>query len=299
MSRRFYTLDVFTDTKLAGNPLAVVLDAEGLDAKRMQAITREFNLSETVFVLPPEAPGHAARLRIFTPGQELPFAGHPTVGTAVLLAKLHGQQDSADLILGETVGPVEAHIEDIASDAPKATFTLPRLPEQAGEAPGLAAVAAAIGLDPDDLGFDAHQVGVFAAGVTFTCIPVKSLTLIGRARVVAGEWDAGIAGLGHKAAYLYTREVKRLGSAFHARMFSPAFGIGEDPATGAAAAAFAGALMQYEYLPDGTHVLQLEQGFEMGRPSLITLTMEVQNQALVKASIAGRATIVSEGTLHL
>ncbi len=299
MPRRFYTLDVFTDTKLAGNPLAVVIDSDGLDAKQMQAITREFNLSETVFVQPAQAAGNTARLRIFTPGRELPFAGHPTVGTAVLLAKLSGGQDSADLALEETIGLVAVRVEEIAGDAPKATFVLPQLPQQAGEAPSVEAVAAAIGLEPDDIGFDAHEISVFSAGVPFTFIPIKSLALIARARVVPGAWDAALGGIGHGDAYVYTRETKRLGSAFHTRMFAPSMGIGEDPATGSAAAAFAGALMQYEYLPDGTHTLQLEQGFEMGRPSMITLILEIANQTLTKASIAGRAVIVGEGTLHV
>ncbi len=127
MSRRFFTLDVFTATRLAGNPLAVVLDADGLHDTDMLAITREFNLSETVFVYPPADRGHRARLRIFTPGRELPFAGHPTVGTAVLLSTLDGGA-TTEFVLEEQVGPVRCWVRPSASDAGHAQFDLPRLP---------------------------------------------------------------------------------------------------------------------------------------------------------------------------
>ena len=165
MRRKFQTLDVFTETALAGNPLAVVLDAEGLDSARMQAIAREFNLSETVFVLPPHDPVNTARIRIFTPGRELPFAGHPTVGTAVLLAELRApellaNQDIA-VVLEEAVGNVSCTVRHARNAAARASFVLPKLPEYLGPIDASQAVAAALGLMADEIGFGAHAPARF------------------------------------------------------------------------------------------------------------------------------------------
>src|SRR3712207_5963815 len=156
MPRRFVTLDVFTDRALAGNPLAVVLGAEGLDDAAMQAIAREFNLSETVFVLSPDEGRHRAALRIFTPGRELPFAGHPTVGTAVLLAWLDQERQAGARAFGleETVGVVPCVADIDGAEGGVARFRLPRLPEVWGEGKDAAAAAWALGLDPHEIGFD-------------------------------------------------------------------------------------------------------------------------------------------------
>ncbi|SIQ25180.1 PhzF family phenazine biosynthesis protein [Bosea sp. TND4EK4] len=296
MKRRFVTLDVFTTRRHAGNPLAVVLEADGLDTEAMQAIAREFNLSETVFILPPEKPQHRAAVRIFTPGGELPFAGHPTVGTAVWLA-LH--DDAAGnlpemLVLEEKVGPVSCAVEIKGSHAGHAVFTLPRLPEHVGQAPGTDAVAAAIGLAAADIGFDGHSPASYSAGVPFLFVPVATREAVGRAKPQAAEWQAAI---GQGGAFLYTRETAETGHAFHARMFWPGAGIGEDPATGGAAAAFAGAIMAYDRPEDGDHRLVIEQGYEMGRPSQIALEMSVRGGVLASARIGGSAVLVSEGVL--
>src|SRR2546421_9260906 len=146
MRRRFVTLDVFTDKRFAGNPLAVVLELDGLETAAMQTIAREFNLSETVFVQPPENKAHRAKLRIFTPANELPFAGHPTVGTAVLLGRLDGGAAPREIVLEEGIGPVKCLVEPVAADRGRARFTLPQLPAAAGEAPDNATIAAALGL---------------------------------------------------------------------------------------------------------------------------------------------------------
>lgn len=296
MKRRFVTLDVFTTRRHAGNPLAVVLQSEGLDTEAMQAIAREFNLSETVFVSPPEKQGHRASVRIFTPGAELPFAGHPTVGTAVWLALTdHAAGAPADmLVLEETIGPVSCAVEITGSHAGHAIFTLPRLPEQVGEAATAGAIAAALGLQSSDLGFAAHRPTVFSAGVPFLCVPVATREAVGRARPEAAHWQAAI---GAGGAFLYSAETAEAGNAFHARMFWPGTGIGEDPATGGAVAAFAGAVMAYDKPDDGDHRFVVEQGYEMGRPSQIALELSVRNGALVSARIGGSAIVVSEGVL--
>jgi trans-2,3-dihydro-3-hydroxyanthranilate isomerase len=301
MGRRYVTLDVFTHDALAGNPLAVVLDAEGLDGERMQRIAREFNLSETVFVLPPADERHRARLRIFTPGRELPFAGHPTVGTAVLLA-LRGATDTADAAvfgLEETIGVVSCVAETAGERAGHARFRLPRLPQTWGEGREAAEAAWALGLDPNDIGFDRHAPSRHSAGVPFDLVPVRSLEAIARARL-NGEAFARVFGDSeHPAVYVYTRETARVEHHFHARMFAPSFGIGEDPATGSAAAAFAGVLMQFEPLGEGEHSFVIEQGYEMGRPSEIALQLVIQSGALASVEIGGAAVVVSEGEFHL
>ncbi len=297
MPRRFVTLDVFTDRALAGNPLAVVLDSEGLDTGRMQAIAREFNLSETVFVLPPEDPRHKARLRIFTPSHELPFAGHPTVGSAVLLALLD-QPDGSDALafgLEETVGVVSCVAERIEEGRGRARFRLPRLPETWGEGLDPARAAWALGLEPTEIGFDRHVPSRYTAGVPYDLVPVASLDALARVRVSADSFWAVFAESTHPSVYAYARD----GDAFRARMFFPAAGLIEDPATGSAAATFAGTLMQFEPLGSGEHDILIRQGYEMGRPSDIALQLVIRDGALASAEIGGGAVIVSEGQIRL
>ena len=297
MPRRFVTLDVFTDMPLAGNPLAVVLDAEGLDGARMQAIAREFNLSETVFVLPPEDPRHRARVRIFTPKGELPFAGHPTVGSAVLLAleDRGGEPGAMAFGLEEQVGIVPCAVEVAGEGRGYARFRVPRLPEVWGEGLDAAQAAWALGLDPHEIGFDRHRPSRHSAGVPYDLVPVASLDALARARVSADSFDKVFGDSTHPSVYVYARD----GGGFRSRMFFPAPGLTEDPATGSAAASFAGALMQFEPLGDGEHNVGIRQGYEMGRPSEIELQIVIRGGALASAEIGGHAVVVSEGTLAL
>jgi trans-2,3-dihydro-3-hydroxyanthranilate isomerase len=300
MPRRFVTLDVFTRQALAGNPLAVVLDSEVLDTERMQAIAKEFNLSETVFVLPPEHDRHRARLRIFTPGRELPFAGHPTVGTAVLLALEDGGGATGSMAFGleEQVGVVSCVVEVEGEGRGHARFRVPRLPEVWGEGRDRAEIAWALGLDPVEIGLGRHEPSRHSAGVPFDFVPVASLDAIGRARPSA-EAFGKVFGGDHQSVFVYTRQTIHAGHHFHARMFAPSFGIAEDPATGSAAAAFAGVLMQFEPLGDGEHSFIIEQGYEMGRPSEIAVQVVIEQGRLASAEIGGGAVLVSEGRLRL
>ncbi|NVO15740.1 MAG: PhzF family phenazine biosynthesis protein [Rhodoplanes sp.] len=297
MARRFVTLDVFTSQIFAGNPLAVVLDAEGLAPDAMQAIAKEFALSETVFVLPPENPAHRAKLRIFTPARELPFAGHPTVGTAVLLGRLDGGAGVRDLVVEEAVGPVRCRVEPLDAARGRARFDLPRLPEPVAGVVDAGAAAAALGLSQNDIGFDSFVPESWSAGVAFTLVPLKSLDAVGRAKPDMRHWGAAFGTQGHSAAFVFSRETAEPGHAFHARMFASSFGIGEDPATGAAVAAFAGAVARHGGLLDGDHDLVIEQGFEMGRPSRIVLSLALRVGVLTAAAIGGEAVVVSEGRL--
>jgi trans-2,3-dihydro-3-hydroxyanthranilate isomerase len=303
VARSFHVLDVFTDRPLEGNPLAVVLDAEGLDDAAMLAITREFNLSETVFVLPPDDPVNSAKIRIFTPGGELPFAGHPTVGTAVLLAELRAASHIANgvvIALEEKIGLIHVEVQRRRGGVPRAVFTLPRPAENLNIDLDPVLVAGALGLDPLDLGFGAHGLSVWSAGVPFAMVPVRSLAVIGQARVQESAlWRRAFGVTGKGAAFLYTRETLHPEHHVHARMFHPLGGIPEDPATGSAVAAFSGVAATCELPEDGTHQLIIEQGFEMGRPSLIALDIEIRGGRLVGAAIGGSAVRISDGRLHV
>jgi trans-2,3-dihydro-3-hydroxyanthranilate isomerase len=299
MPRRFVVLDVFTRRPLAGNPLAVVLDSEGLDTERMQAIAKEFNLSETVFVRPPESNRQRAALRIFTPSRELPFAGHPTVGTAVLLGLQDGGATGAMAFgLEEKVGIVPCVVEIEGEGLGRARFRVPRLPDSWGEARDPAEIAWALGLEAREIGFERHKPSRHSSGVPFDFVPVASLDAIGRARPNADAFAKAFGGE-HQSVFVYTRQTAHPEHQFHARMFAPSFGIAEDPATGSAAAAFAGALMQFEPLGSGEHSFVIEQGYEMGRPSEIALDIVIENGRLASIEIGGGAVLVSEGTLRL
>jgi trans-2,3-dihydro-3-hydroxyanthranilate isomerase len=296
---------VFTDTALAGNPLAVVLDADGLNDHAMQAIAREFNLSETVFVRPPADPKSRASLRIFTPGRELPFAGHPTVGAAVLLA-IRDHADRAGHVahghvafdLEEKVGLVPCSVEVVNDGLGRAVFTLPKLPADIGEPANTIALAAALSLKPGDIGYGLHKPSLQSAGVGFTLVPVPSLDVLARAWPDTAHWKA-VRPADHANAFVYTRDTGDAAVHYRARMFAPDMGVMEDPATGSAVAAFAGAVMAFDAPADGEHRLVIGQGYEMGRPSRIELHLTVAGGKLTSAAIGGRAVIVSDGTLRL
>jgi trans-2,3-dihydro-3-hydroxyanthranilate isomerase len=297
MRRRFMTLDVFTSRRFTGNPLAVVLDADGLDGAVMQTIAREFNLAETVFALPAQEPDHRARLRIFTPVAELPFAGHPTVGTAVLLNRIDGG-GATEFVLEEDIGLIRCATASIGSDSGRARFELARLPEAVGQAAETDKIAAALGLGAGDIGFDGFKPACWSAGVPLTFVPVRGLQSVRLCQPNLAHWGAAFGGGGHSVAYVFCPETVERGSAFHARMFAPRLGIMEDPATGAAAAAFAGVLAHFAPPPDGEHDLSIEQGYEMCRPSRIGLSVTMRSRQLVAAAISGEAIVVSEGNIE-
>ena len=298
MRRRFLTLDVFTRQRFAGNSLALVLDAQGLETAAMQTIAVEFGHPETVFVLPPANPAHKAALRIFTPASELPFAGHPTVGAAVGLARLAGGAARQDFVLEEKIGPVACLVEPHDADSGRAEFRLPRLPADVGGVPGTAAMAKALSLDPADMAADSYPPARWSAGVAYTFVPVRSLAAIKRAKPDAATFEA-VFGIGGPAmVYVLCTETVEPGHHLHARMFAPGNGIAEDPATGSAVAAFAGLHAAHARPSDGEQRLVIEQGYEMGRPSLIDLSLTIANGVLTGASIGGDAIVVTEGVIE-
>jgi trans-2,3-dihydro-3-hydroxyanthranilate isomerase len=298
MRRKFFTLDVFTRRRYAGNPLAVVLDTDGLDGTAMQTITREFNLSETVFVLPPADKAHRAKLRIFTPAAEMPFAGHPTVGTAVLLNRIDGGTGTREIVLEEGIGPVRCTVETLDAETGSARFALARLPEPVGEAGPSAAIAAALSIEEGDIGFDGYKPGRWSAGNELTFVPLAGLDAIRRCRINSAHWRDAFGEGRATGAFMFCRETVEPGHAFHVRVFAPDMGIPEDPATGSGAAAFAGPIARGEGLSDGQHDLVIEQGYEMGRPSLLRVSMTMRGGQLTAGAIAGEAVVVSEGTIE-
>ncbi len=290
--------DVFTEQTLTGNPLGIVLDCDGLDSAAMQSIAREFNLSETVFVLPPDNPVHRARIRIFTPAYEMPFAGHPTVGSAVALSELSPDDGAAGMfVLEEQIGPIRCAVTRDAG-ATFAEFDLAQLPEQLALSTDAAALAVALGLDPQDIGFENHRPGLWSAGVPYVTVPVASPEAAARISFDNQAWLALAPMRPNGAvasAYVYRRGPG--GADFHVRMFVAGNPSYEDPATGSAAAAFAGVIHHYDAPVEGLSRYWIEQGVEMGRPSQIRLEIEIRGSALTKARIGGHAVKVAEGTL--
>jgi len=303
MQLSYHVLDVFTDKRFGGNPLAVVLEADGLDGARMQTIAREFNLSETVFVLKPQNAAHTARVRIFAPAAELPFAGHPTVGTGVLLAQLQSSAPSrpgdALVVLEEGIGIVRVGVRLRPNAAPYAEFDAPKLPEQSGTLPTSDRLAEALSLIPAEIGFENHRPVKYAAGNNWAFVPVASLEAMAKARVASHHWETVLAGQGLSGAFLYCRQTVHTTSSFHARCFAPDFGVPEDPATGSAAVAFAGVVHRFDKLPDGTHRRLIEQGYEMSRPSAISLSIEVERGKLETVRIGGHAVRVADGSIEV
>ena len=295
----FITADVFTDRPFGGNQLAVFPDAD-LAPETMQRLTAELHLSETVFVLPPENPAHTRRLRIFTPTMELPFAGHPTVGTALVLAetgRLGPIDRRLDITFEEGVGPVPVTIERDAAGRLGATLTSPIVPRQMPDPFDAALVAAAVGLDAAALD-PAVAGGIFSAGVSFAILPVRPERL-SAAAVDLALWRSHLAGTAMQHLYLAASDDWAAGRTARVRMFAPAMGIVEDPATGAAAAGFVGFLAARQRLADGVTRWTLSQGAELGRPSRIDISAEILDGKLVAARAGGTAVLMSHGSFDL
>ncbi len=305
MARSYGIYDVFTDRKLAGNPLAVIFDGDGLGDAEMLSIAREMNLSETVFVCSSTNPAHSASLRIFTPGRELPFAGHPTVGTAIALAERNHAGNGGELdlvcVLEEKVGPVRCAVRLRQRQASFAEFDLPRKSQQIALPLDRLGIANALGLQPSELAFENHVVSLWSAGVPFLLIPVRDIGTAGRVEFDPQLWEKTVPFVDGAlaSAYLYCRGAVNHTAKFHARMFAAGMGIVEDPATGSAVAALSGAIHHFDRLPDGHHPIIVEQGVEMGRPSLIHLHIDVTNGEISNARIGGQAIRIASGTLDL
>ncbi len=293
MKLDYLLLDVFTSERLQGNPLAVVCKADGLLDDQMQRIAAEFNLSETVFITKAKTPGHSAAVRIFTPRVELPFAGHPTVGAAVVLGF---ELKTTAIRIEEQVGVITCVIEKKDKRLGNARFALPRLPEVVGKAPDTLPMALALGLEPEDIGCGLYKPSVYSAGVVFHLVPVRNAAALKRVEPQMRGW-AEVFPLARHSVYVYTTTPEEDGNDFAARMFAPGMGLGEDPATGSAAAALIGELAKHA--GDGQTEYVVRQGHEMGRPSFITVQIRKSGDTLTHGGIGGDAVFIGQGTLDL
>jgi trans-2,3-dihydro-3-hydroxyanthranilate isomerase len=294
---RYYTCDVFTDTRFGGNPLAVLPQAAGLSDRQMQQVAREFNFSESAFVFLAEA-GHTRRVRIFTPAAEVPFAGHPNIGTAFVLAtagELGEIETSTTVTFEEKAGLVPIVIQRRDGSiwceltAPERLILGPTIP--AGS------LASALSLAPDDVITVTHLPQVASVGLRFLVAELTDRTALERARLSLDGARALLAEGVPPDVHLYVRSTD--GFDLRARMFAPLDGVPEDPATGSANCALAGLLAQHQAGPDGSFRWRIAQGVEMGRPSVLEARAEKRDGIVVATRIGGACVLVSEGTIEV
>jgi trans-2,3-dihydro-3-hydroxyanthranilate isomerase len=300
MQRRYITVDVFTDRPFGGNPLAVVLDAGSLSTAQMQAIATEFNYAETTFVLPPRDPAHDAQVRIFTVDRELPFAGHPNVGTAFVLAT-QAPKPPARFLFEEIAGLVSVEILTEDGKAVGAELTAPqpfkRLTPFSAEQ-----TAACLSLLAADIESDRHPPRIFSVGLPFLIVELTSRQALRRAKPDAAAFARTFPCDGSDAVYFYTSDVPASEKPcdLQARMFHPgASGLAEDPATGSATAAAAALLADLDSTRDGELKLTIGQGVDMGRSSLLLTRARKENGSVVSAHVGGRCVPMMEGTFYL
>lgn len=300
MQRHYVTVDVFTDRLFGGNPLAVVLDAGGLSTEEMQSIACEFNYSETTFVLPPRDAAHDAEVRIFTVNNEIPFAGHPNVGTAYVLAS-RAKTPPARLLFEEKAGivPVEIVSERgrVVSTELTAPQALQRLTQVSAEQ-----AAACLSLSTGDVKTDRHVPHVVSVGLPFLVVELTSRQALKHAKPNAEAFARTFPAVGSDAVYFYTRDVPASEAPcdVQARMFHPgSSGLSEDPATGSATAAAAALFAELDGMRDGEQKLTIGQGFDMGRPSLLLTRARKQGGKVVSAHVGGACVFMMEGTFVL
>ena len=297
----FVTVDVFTDQRFGGNPLAVFPDARGLSDAQMQALAREFNLSETTFVLPAADPANTARVRIFTPVRELPFAGHPNVGTGFVLARAASDRPET-MIFEEGAGPVVVTILRGADGKPSGAEL--EAPHSLSIGDGLPSdtLADCVGLDPSDVRTEAHYPLVAGVGLGFIIAELTDREALARARPDLSAFREAAESFPHLAdhfaVHLYVRDPDdpaRLAT----RMFAPLGGIAEDPATGSANAALAALLVSLAPGEDVTLGFDIAQGVEMGRPSRLIAEASKTGEGAVLARIGGSCVPVMRGVVEL
>ncbi len=299
----FVTLDVFTDRMFGGNPLAVLPDARGLATKQMQAIAREFNYSETTFVLPPEDENNTRKVRIFTPMAEIPFAGHPNVGTAVALARLDvlGEVIADQRILFEEgAGVVSLTLRGNGGKIDAAEFIAPVINRFEDKVP-VEEAAAALGLAPDVVVSKHHVPCVVSSGVRFLYVELRDLEALSASEAAPGPVTRISVGRGLDGVFPYVRfdEDSTNGVDVRARMYAPVHGIMEDPASGSANAGLANLLASLSEEKDATLQWSVAQGIEMRRPSRLRVTAERRRGEIVEVRVAGSAVVACRGQIDI
>lgn len=301
MKVRFITADVFTSRPFTGNQLAVVPDARAIPEELLLPIAREFNYSETTFVYPPENPAHARQVRIFTPGAEVPFAGHPTIGTAVVLAavgEISLTGEATRIVLEEKVGPIPVTIRARNGVAVGAELSVAKLPEVGPPPPARTTLAQLLSLEPSQLLGGPNGPQAVSCGLPFLIVPVKDRAAVAAAHVRMDVWESTVKRYWAPDIMVVARDPELDGSNLRARVFVPGLAVPEDPATGSCAAALAGYLAAREPAPNGSFRWVMEQGFEMGRPSILELEAEKRDGAVVAVRVGGDCVVVSEGTME-
>jgi trans-2,3-dihydro-3-hydroxyanthranilate isomerase len=268
----------------------------------MPRIAQEFNYSETTFVLPPDDPSHTAKVRIFTPGGELQFAGHPTVGTAHVLAsigaiKLTG--DETHIVLEEGVGPVRVTIRAKNGRPDFAQLTAAKLPETGPPPPSADTLAEMLSLKSGDVLDDGMKAEALSCGTPFLFVPVRDRAAVGRSRIKMDLWESALAGYITKEVFVFAMDAELADNDIRARMFAPGIGVTEDPATGSACVALAGYLAGRDPRTQGTLRWIVEQGFEMGRPSILEIEADKKQGAVTTVRVGGRTVLVCDGTMEL
>jgi trans-2,3-dihydro-3-hydroxyanthranilate isomerase len=299
----FVTLDVFTDRMFGGNPLAVLPDARGLKTEQMQAIAREFNYSETTFVLPPEDENNTRKVRIFTPLAEIPFAGHPNVGTAVALARLGvlGEVIAGQRILFEEgAGVVSLMLHGNGGEIDAAEFIAPVINRFEDEV-SVEEAAKAMGLTPDKIVSEHHMPRVLSVGVRFLYAELKDLEALAASEAAPGPVTriSFARGLDGVFAYVRMDEGSGNGVDIRARMYAPVHGVMEDPATGSANAGLANILASLSEERDATLEWNVAQGIEMRRPSRLHVTAERRQGEVVEVRVAGNAVVACRGQIDV
>jgi len=301
MQLEFVTVDVFTERRFGGNPLAVIPDGRGVTSAQMQAIAAEFNLAETTFVLPPREPAHTAEVRIFTPRSELPFAGHPNIGTAFVLAnqgESHGRAVGADpLLFEEKAGLVRLDLIRDGSSIAGARLAPPQ-PLSRGDNIAPDIVAAACALTPGDIATEHHTPCIASCGLPLAFAEVKTRTALSAAAPRADVFSERLKIDRATGILLYVWD-KSGDFDLQVRMFAPLHGVPEDPATGSANVTLVGLLASLRPERDLNLRLRISQGVDMGRPSLLEAAAEKRDGKLMAISIGGRCVAVMRGTLEL
>jgi trans-2,3-dihydro-3-hydroxyanthranilate isomerase len=299
---RYLTTDVFTSARFGGNQLAVIPDARGIPEELLLPICREFNYSETTFVYPAEAPGETRRVRIFTPGGEVPFAGHPTVGTAVVLAAI-GEIPMVDgearIILGEKVGPVPVVIREVHAGGGWAQLSAAKMPELGPPVPSRGVLARMLGLETNDVLATSEKPQAVSCGLPFLIVPLASVDAVSRARVKLDRWEETLAMAWASMIWVYAADAEGGPAHYRARMFAPGISVPEDPATGSAAVTFAGYLAARARTRSGTLKWTIDQGVEMGRPSRLEIEADKSDGVITALRVGGAAVLVSEGSMTI
>lgn len=299
---RFVTTDVFTSSRFGGNQLAVIPDATGIPEELLLPICREFNYSETTFVYPAEYPGQTRHVRIFTPGGEIPFAGHPTIGTAVVLAatgEIAQSGGETRIVFGEGVGPVPVVIRDVHAGGGWAQLSAAKMPEIGPPVPSRSMLAKMLGLTTEDIMATSERPQAVSCGLPFLIVPLASVAAVSRARVNVERWEETLAKAWASMIWVYAADAEGGDRHYRARMFAPGINVPEDPATGSAAVTFAGFLAARSRVRNGTLAWTIDQGVEMGRPSRLEIEADKVDGATTALRVGGAAVLVSEGTMTI